>query len=186
MEAITEHAIDLVVVGTRGSRGWQGIFMGSNVEKVVRTSPVPVFAARQLTHLRDIKNIIFPCDLIHADHYGLDQLKKLQVQLGARLHLLRVDTTGHADHEMLTEEIKNYARFHGLSKYSAHVIASPDEKDGILQFAKETGADMIAMTTRGASDLNHLYNFSVAADVVNHSHLLTWTCLQQGMSQYVA
>lgn len=42
IEAITEHHIDLVVMGTRGRRGLPHLFMGSVAERVVRMSPVPV------------------------------------------------------------------------------------------------------------------------------------------------
>lgn len=183
MEMIAELGIGQVVIGTRGSRGWEGVFMGSNVEKIVKTSPVPVFAVKHQTHLYDVHNIVFPCDLILSDHFGMSRLKKLQTELRARLHLLHVDTSGVGNHEILSERIREFAHFHGLSKYTVNIIANPDEKEGILHFARATGADMIAMTTHGAIDLNHLYMSSIAADVVNHAYLLTWTCIQQPVKQ---
>ena len=42
IEAVAEHQIDLVVMGTRGRRGLPHLFMGSVAERVVRMSPVPV------------------------------------------------------------------------------------------------------------------------------------------------
>lgn len=42
IEAIGEHEIDLVVMGTHGRRGLPHLFMGSVAERVVRMSPVPV------------------------------------------------------------------------------------------------------------------------------------------------
>jgi len=42
IEAIDEHKIDLVVMGTHGRRGLPHFFMGSVAEHVVRMSPVPV------------------------------------------------------------------------------------------------------------------------------------------------
>lgn len=42
IEAIAEHEIDLVVMGTHGRRGLPHLFMGSVAERVVRMSPVPV------------------------------------------------------------------------------------------------------------------------------------------------
>lgn len=42
IEAVTEHDIDLVVMGTHGRRGLPHLFMGSVAERVVRMSPVPV------------------------------------------------------------------------------------------------------------------------------------------------
>ncbi|WP_031527422.1 universal stress protein [Dyadobacter crusticola] len=182
---IAEEAVDTVVIGTRGSRGWEGAFMGSNVEKLVRASPVPVFAIKGPTHLRHVKNVVFPCDLVLSDQYGISRLKALQEALGARLHLLRIDTSGTHDPRLLAERMHEYARFHGFSKFTVNVVTAPDEKDGILHFAREIGADMIAMTTHGTTDLNHLFMASIAADVVNHAHLLTWTCVQQPVARLV-
>ena len=180
MKFVQEKAVDLIVVGSRGSRGWEGIFIGSNVEKIVRTASVPVFAVKRETHFRNIKNIVFPCDLLLSEHDAIEQLKAFQTLSGARLHLLRVDTESDiANRSALINRIREYADFHELSAYTINIVEDEDEKDGILGFAKEMHADMIAMTTQGA-DLSHLYRASIAADVVNHANLLTWTCLQQG------
>jgi len=63
LKCITKQEIDLVVMGTKGSRGWDQFFMGSNIEKVVRTSPVPVFAVKSDVQVSSIRNIVFPSSL---------------------------------------------------------------------------------------------------------------------------
>lgn len=182
LDIMSEESVDLVVMGTRGSRGWESTFVGSNLKKILRRSPVPVFAVNQKTHLKDLKNIVFPCDLVSTDQYGMSQLKKLQALLNARLHLLRVDTTLGIDKQILTQQVRDYAAFHGLKNFSINIVKDTDERNGILHFAKEINADMIAMTTHGSADAAHMYGFSVSADVANHAHLLTWTCVQQSLA----
>lgn len=180
---ISEESVDLIVMGTRGSRGWESTFMGSNVEKILRRSPVPVFAVNQQSHLKSLKSIVFPCNLVLGDHYGVAHLKKLQALLNARLHLLHVDTTSRGNERVLMQEVRDYAAFHGLINFTINIVKDTDEKDGILHFAKEINADMIAMTTHGSVDVANMYRFSVSADVANHAHLLTWTCVQQFVKQ---
>ncbi len=51
------------MLGTRGARGWDGLFMGSHAEKIVRTSPVPVLTIREQTHTGQIRNVVVPVDL---------------------------------------------------------------------------------------------------------------------------
>lgn len=179
LDVVAEESVDLIVMGTRGSRGWENTFIGSNVEKILRRSPVPVFAVNRESHLRNLKSIVFPCDFVLTDYYGMDQLKKLQALLNARLHLLRVDTALGIDKQILMQKVRNYAAFHGLNNFNVHIVKDTDEKEGILHFAKEIDADMIAMTTHGSANAAHMYRFSVSADVVNHAHVLTWTCVQQ-------
>src|ERR1051326_8073449 len=52
--------IDMIIMGTSGSSGLEEIFIGSNTEKVVRHSPVPVLAVRQYVDVLSIKKILFP------------------------------------------------------------------------------------------------------------------------------
>lgn len=182
LDMVHEESVDLIVMGTRGSRGWGSTFIGSNVEKILRRSPVPVFAVNQQSHVKNLRNIVFPCDLVLGNNYGTGQLKKLQALLNARLHLLRVDTTLGIDKLILMQELKDYAAFHGLTNFTINIVKDTDEKEGILRFAKDINADMIAMTTHGSADAAHMYRFSVSADVANHAHLLTWTCVQQSQA----
>ena len=39
---VTENSIDLIVMGSHGARGLREYVVGSNAEKIVRSSPVPV------------------------------------------------------------------------------------------------------------------------------------------------
>ena len=43
----TEHRCDLVVVGSHGLHGIERVLLGSDAERVVRLSPVPVLVVRQ-------------------------------------------------------------------------------------------------------------------------------------------
>ncbi len=43
---ITDHDIDLVVLGTHGRTGLDRLLLGSVTEKVVRVSPIPVLTVR--------------------------------------------------------------------------------------------------------------------------------------------
>ena len=77
LDFIECEKIDLVIMGTHGSRGWGEFFMGSNIEKVVRTSPVPVFAVRGYTDLLSINDIVFPCNLKLDQSDVISKVKEL-------------------------------------------------------------------------------------------------------------
>ncbi|MDG5775108.1 universal stress protein [Haloarculaceae archaeon H-GB2-1] len=46
LEYVSEHDIDMVVMGTHGRTGIDRVVMGSVAERVVRRSPVPVLTVR--------------------------------------------------------------------------------------------------------------------------------------------
>ena len=46
LDYVTEHGIDIVIMGTHGRTGLDRVVMGSVAERVVRRSPVPVLTVR--------------------------------------------------------------------------------------------------------------------------------------------
>jgi nucleotide-binding universal stress UspA family protein len=176
LRCITREKINLVVMGTKGSRGWNQFFMGSNIEKVVRTSPVPVFAIKYPVSAHAIRNIVFPCSLKNNQLRLISKIKDLQKLFNARLHVLRVNLGNEEDAAAIRSRLEAYALHHRLTNYALHVHNEENEKDGIIRFSKEINADMIAMPTHGNRDLNKMYVESISADVVNHSAIPTWTC----------
>ncbi|ODS79639.1 MAG: hypothetical protein ABS46_15595 [Cytophagaceae bacterium SCN 52-12] len=173
LKAINELEITQLVVGTRGSRGWDGVFAGSYAGKLVRASPVPVFSIKQPARPQQIRDIVFPCDFEQSRPAFINAMKKMQAAFSGRLHLLHV-TTGKEDDRKLISDMQDFAGANTLERYTLNVRAAESEEKGIIRFATEIGADMIAMTTH-SRDLAHLYFTSIAANVVNHSRIPTWT-----------
>lgn len=179
LDFIEEQNIDLVVMGTSGSRGWSEAFMGSNIGKIVRTSPVPVFAVKNNTSVSKIRNIVFPCGMQPEEEHLVQEIQKLQTLFDARLHLLYVNTNPRRDNQAGLQKLKEYAELHGLRHYNVHVAHNAVEKDGIIQFTREINADMIAMGTHGNRNPGNMYVSSIAADISNYANVLTWTCAME-------
>lgn len=176
LETIAKEKIGLVVLGTKGSRGWGGFFMGSHAEKIVRTSPVPVIAVRGESNLDQVRNIVVPCNMAENENKAAKGIKDLQMLLHAQLHLLYVNTLGTENEDELLKQLREYGARLGFGNYTVNVSYAASETEGILHFAAEIGADMIAMATHGEKSPAKMYSPSIAADVVNHGRILTWTC----------
>jgi hypothetical protein len=76
--------------------------------------------------------------------------------------------------------MEEFAKHFKLSNYTINLRNDAYETDGIISFASEVKADMIAMATHGRRGLLHLLTGSVAEDVVNHVDCLIWTCSLKG------
>jgi len=173
-----DHHIDLIVMGTTGASGLKEYWIGSNTEKVVRFSHIPVLAVRKSFQVSKIKNIVFPTTL-HLDQNDLiSRVKDLQTFFSAKLHLLLVNTPNNMlrtkDEMDLMEE---FAKHYQLSNYTLNTRNDFTEQDGIINFAHEVKADLIAMGTHGRRGLAHLFMGSVTEDVVNHVDCPIWTYL---------
>lgn len=163
---------DIVVMGTHGATGAKEFFVGSNTEKIVRFSKVPVFAIRKAVSTASVKNIVFATNL-HLNHGDfIKKLKELQDLFAAKLHILYVNTPSHFVSE---EELEEYAKHYKLTNYTLNLRSNRHEQDGIIAFAKGKKADLIAMPTHARRGLSHLVSGSIAEDVVNHIDCPIWT-----------
>ena len=71
--------------------------------------------------------------------------------------------------------MEEFTRHYTLTNYSLNTRNDFSEQDGIINFAHEIKADMIAMGTHGRRGLAHLFMGSVTEDVVNHVDCPIWT-----------
>lgn len=177
---IPDHEIDLVVMGTSGCDGLQEMLIGSNTEKVVRFSPVPVISLKKACGIGKLQNIVLPSNLGLNQTHFMNAVKRLQEFFQAKLHIIHLNTpshfiTDHDGHEFLREYVNHYH----LKNYTLNFRSSHTEQEGILEFAREIQANMIAMGTHSRQGLQHLLKGSVAEAVVNHLECPIWTCTFQ-------
>ena len=173
---IDQRNIDQVVMGTTGASGLVEILIGSNAEKVVRFSSVPVLAIRKAIKLDSIKRILVPSTLGLNQTDFMNKLKDLQKLLDATLHVLLVNTPARfrrdaEAHEALDEFVKHYK----LANFKTHFQNYAHEDDGILEFAHSEKMDLIAMATHARKGLAHLFYTSITESVVNHIETPIWT-----------
>lgn len=171
-EYIRNKRFDLVVMGTQGASGFREFFIGSNTEKVVRFSKVPVLAIRKSVPLASIKNIVYPTSLEAGQTEFIKQLKSLQKFFNAKLQLLYLNTPFNFVRD---SEVQAFVKQHKLTNCTINIRHDRYEPDGIIGFAKEAKADLLAMPTHARKGLAHLIGGSVTEDVVNHVDLPIWT-----------
>jgi nucleotide-binding universal stress UspA family protein len=172
---IAGHGIDLVVMGTTGASGLEEYLIGSNTEKVVRFSPVPVFVIRKSVSLDNIRNIVFPTTL-ESQPELISHIKVLQAFFNARIHLVVINTPYNLQRSVDEEErMKSFAEQNNLTNCTYQSRNEFREPEGILAFVREIKADMIAMGTHGRRGLAHFFTGSIAEKVVNHVETPIWT-----------
>lgn len=173
---VAEHGADLIVMGTKGSSGLDEVLIGSNTERVVRFAHCPVITLKDKVDLQDIKKIVFATDLSEDQTEVVNAIKKMQEQLGAELHLLKVNTPNNFHTQRQSaDEFKKFIDNHNLTTGHSHVYNEATEEDGILYFAEDLGSCMIAIGTHGRTGIMHLLSGSLAEDLVNHSKNPVWT-----------
>lgn len=173
---ITEIKADLVVMGSKGSSGLEELLIGSNTEKVVRHSKCPVITVKQPTKAVDIKNIVFASDFSENSKKVIRELKDLQSLLGAELSLVKINTPNSFENTLVSKKnMQSFIKANELTNVKVEIFNSGSEEEGILEYADDVDADMIAMATHGRTGLMHLLGGSIAEDVVNAAVRPVWT-----------
>ncbi|MBB6325640.1 nucleotide-binding universal stress UspA family protein [Algoriphagus iocasae] len=175
-ESIVEENPDLVVMGSKGSSGMEEVLIGSNTEKVVRTATCPVVTVKASTDPGSLKKIVFASDFKEDSDEIARRMKNLQGLFNAQLYFVVVNTP--ANFETTRESIKRinlFAKTYGFEGVKAEIYNSRSEESGIIEFAEDIDADLIAMATHGRTGFLHLITGSIAEDVVNHAKRPVWT-----------
>jgi nucleotide-binding universal stress UspA family protein len=173
---VAKKRIDLVVMGTHGSSGIKEYTVGSNTEKIVRHTKVPVIAIKKAVGISSLKNIVFPTNMKSINKDSVASVKALQSFLKARLHILYINVPSNFTPDHYTEKrLVEFARQNEFKNCSIHIYNDIDEESGIINFSQKFKNKIIAMSTHGRRGLNHLMSGSIAEDVVNHIDCPIWT-----------
>lgn len=167
---------NVIVMGSKGSSGVEEAVLGSNAEKVIRNSKVPVITLHSSANVENIKNIVFASDFEENDHELVNQLTALQEFFDAKLHLLKVNTPAYfAPTRYDRKKIEGFIKKYELNNTTVNIYNAQQEDIGIRNFAEDINADMIALATHGRRGFGHFLLGSVAEDVSNHTSKPIWT-----------
>jgi nucleotide-binding universal stress UspA family protein len=173
---ISEQSVDLVLMGSHGASGFKEFFIGSNAEKIVRSSAVPVLVAKNY-YKGPIKSIVFPNRVdIENEANLMIKVKALQNFFKAHLHIVWINTPLNFTSDTVTaERLESFVKWYKLTDCSTHVFNHQDEEVGILEFTNLVKGDLIALGTHGRKGIAHIINGSIAENLVNHADKLVWT-----------
>ena len=164
------HDIDLIVMGSHGASGFQEMFIGSNAEKVVRNSEIPVLIIKKDRSSFNIEKFVFASDFTEEIKKSFAKAVKFANEFDAELHLVMINTPSnfkptHLSHQIMDDFISHFT----IRKFSKHIYNDTSVENGILNFANHIDADLIGMSTHGRKGLAHFFNGSISEDLVNHS-----------------
>lgn len=172
---IDKFNVNLIVMGSKGSSGLEEFLIGSNTEKVVRNSSVPVLVIKN--ELMDVhfQKIVFVSDFDKENISSFKKAQRFAATFNAELKLMAINTHGDGfeNVQKIKDTIRKFIEISGTAYEPEDVIVYQDHKieEGILNGAKSINADLIAIPTHGRSGLSHFFNGSIAEDVVNHSEI---------------
>jgi len=156
-DRIDEHAIDLIVMGTKGATGTKEILFGTNTIHIIQKVKCPVLAIPDGHFFEDPKEILFPTDFkIDYSNKKLAILKNIVNQLDSRVHVLNVS---HGV-ELNEAETKSKEKLESLLldvKHAFYRVNDQDIPQAINEFQKSTYVQLLMMINNKHSFFENLF-----------------------------
>ncbi|WP_299535883.1 universal stress protein [Ulvibacterium sp.] len=176
-----EQNVDLIVMGSHGTGGLGKFFVGSNTEKVVRTSEVPVLVIKERISSLKMDKVVFACDFKIESVPAYHRAQQMFRPWSSKLYLVYINLP-HA-HFKSTQEIEQerdaFLRVAHHGDVPGHIQITHrndySTEEGLYNYADELDADLIAIPTHGRRGLSHFFQGSIGEDLANRANLPVMT-----------
>jgi nucleotide-binding universal stress UspA family protein len=162
--------IDLIVMGSHGATGIDEIFIGSNTEKVVRHSEIPVLVIKDTFDNFNTSNIVFASDFTNEIKKPFKKVLELCKVFNSKLRLVMICTPNSFKSTSTARKIiKEFTAEFDMPEYTFETYNDSNIEKGIINYSNEINGDIITLCTHGRTALNHFFIGSISEDLVNHA-----------------
>jgi nucleotide-binding universal stress UspA family protein len=171
MEYTEKYHADLVVMGSHGATGLHELLIGSNTEKVVRNSKVPVLVIKRRHENFTVKNFVYATNFKEENHTSFKQAFEFAKNNQLKLNMLYINTPNnfHTTHD-IEEKMKAFMdKEPECTDYTLNIYNDESIEKGILHFADTIESGLVGIGTHGRSGLAHFLNGSLSEGLVNHA-----------------
>ena len=165
-----KNEVDFVVMGSHGASGFNEMLIGSNTEKVVRYSEVPVLVVKSEMPEFKADSFVFASDFSEEIKKPFAKMLDFAKGYDSHLNLVMINTPNSFKSTLAAEKIMNeFIKEFDYSNHSLHIYNDVNVEKGILNFSNTVKADIIGMCTHGRTGFAHFFNGSISEDLVNHA-----------------
>ena len=170
IDASEKNNVDMIIMGSHGSSGFEELFIGSNAEKIVRTSKKPVLVVKEECNIFDIKDFVYATNFDDEDRDSLMSAYDFAKLINAKLHLVWINTAnGFKTTKDTQDKMHHFLKGMYLENHTLNIYNDVTVEKGIFNFADSVKAGLIGISTHGRRGISHFINGSLSEDVVNHA-----------------
>ncbi|TVR86529.1 MAG: universal stress protein [Saprospirales bacterium] len=166
---ISKDKHDLIIMGSHGSKGIKKYGLGSNAQKVIRSSQVPVLIVKSPPKSESIKRIVMASTFEDSQKDCFKRMFNYASDLGADVDLLYINTPYHfKETEDIDKMLTSFCEDCPKKSCGKHHVDALNEERGIQFFMNDSNADFLAIATKGKSPFSRLFSASLTESVVNN------------------
>jgi len=153
-------------MGFKGHSELEEMIIGSNTEKIVRSSKRPVIVVKQNSKKFKLKTLVFASNFKEENKEVFAKFIDFANTFNSKIHLLKVNTPANFQSTSeAKQKVNDFIKDFNLPKYKINIYNDASVEKGILNFAKDINADLIALSTHGRTGLAHLFTGSVTKNL---------------------
>jgi nucleotide-binding universal stress UspA family protein len=169
IDLVSQHAFDLVVMGTKGATGLDRTLFGSVTGNVVEEDSIKcaVLAVPKSATYRGVTHVLYGMDYEDDDVPVIDDLLAFAANFDAKLTCLHISTDEEleASDRLEKEILEDTYWFTPYSKIKFELVKNESVKSGIEAYLKENKVDLMAVRPRKRDFLENLFHRSVSANL---------------------
>ncbi len=169
-----DQGIDLIVMGTHGASGYQEYFVGSNAQRLVTVSEVPVMTLQSDFKKNTFDNILVPLDNSLHSREKFNIAIEFAKIFGSQIHLLGLPDSEEkkdlAKFQIKIESVEAVLNASGI-KYQTHIVKGDHVAKEALGFAEKHDIDLIVINTGHESEISGIFLGAFAQQIVNHAKI---------------
>ncbi len=166
-----EENTDLIVIGTHGTSGLRGLFMGSEAFRVVKNAHCPVLTIPGKWNKKDFKKVLFPIRLISDALDKYFYARPIIEKNNSDLFLLGLTDMKNIPNTkellLLVDSFKNRLNNDNV-KYQTSYCTGEDFPSEVVKTAEELDIDLIILTANIDPDWKSYFIGPFAQQVINH------------------
>jgi nucleotide-binding universal stress UspA family protein len=162
---------DIIIMGTNGANKFTERLIGTNAERIVRFTSIPVMVVSKHIKRKKIENIVFPTDLTQKASRVFKFVKYFSDLFGAKIHILRVNLK--SDHLRTSYAmgrmgllIKNQE-----GNFATEIVDSVSVEKGIIDYSRKVNADVIAIGARKRKGAARYFTDRITESILRLSDL---------------
>lgn len=177
-EVLEANEVSLIVMSSHGTSGLQEILIGSNTEKVIRFSDVPVLVIKDEAAEYKMGVGVYSSDFSEDSIEAYKKAKTFFKDWETEMKMVYVNPTGRKfkNTRDLDEMLVNFftkAGENDISHYknSVTIYAEHSIEKGIFNYSNDINADFIVIPTHPHKGISHILKGNLSENVANHSSI---------------
>lgn len=161
-EVANAEKFDLIVIGTTGTSAFKKKYIGDNATSIIKHAKCSVMCIPESHNFHGINRIVYASDYQEEDKIAVQQVVQLASAMNAELKIVHISHHNHTiDKAMYDSFVTELSGFINYDRTTFDRLIFDHVSEGLDQYAKEIGADLLILLDKKLTKVEHLLHRSL-------------------------